>query len=260
MGVRRLCALFLGFTCASCGLRKPPEKIDQDARHLMNYLRTDRLESARAMLGEINIPFDSLMKVLAAGRYFIRAFPADSFTVVGWNVLYMGNDTTGDLTYEARGGGRTALFRVVVLRRGGPPTITTLRWQETAKPLAVANAFTLAGKSPTHYLFLALVALVPLICIAAAVFAGMQRLGPIWIVISLIGVCSFSIDWTNGGIAINPLSFHLLGAGFVRAGTVAPWILTWSVPVGAIAMLITWQRRRRSQSATVGVASPTVLD
>src|SRR5919197_5858483 len=121
----------------------------------MSYVRSDRLESARAML-RVNAPLDTLTTVLMMARDFIRGFPADSFTLVGWNVVYMGGrDTTGNLTYEASGAGRTALFNITVVRDGGTPAITTFRWEETGKPLTVANAFTFTGKTPTHYLYVA---------------------------------------------------------------------------------------------------------
>lgn len=248
--------LLLAISCTSCGLLKPPEQLDRDARQLLSYVRSDRLESARAML-QVNAPLDTLNKVLAAARDFIRPFPADSFTLVGWNVVYMGgSDTTGYLTYEARGAGRTALFNIAVVRHGGGPAITTFRWEATAKPLAVANAFTFAGKTPKHYLYVGLAVLAALTCIGGAVFAGIQRLGVVWILISLIGVGSFAIDWTTGATGFNPVSIRVLGAGFVRSGNVAPWILTWSIPLGTILMLTVWWQRKRRALAPGSTPAP----
>jgi len=254
VAVKTSLAVALALTLAGCRLLGPPDQLDHDARQLMSYLRRDRLESARAML-RVKIPMDTLNKYLAMGRDFIRSFPADSFTLVGWNVMYMA-DTTGNLTYEARGGGRTALFSVAVVRNGGDPAITTFRWEPTSQPLAAANAFTLSGKSATHYLYLALAILAVLTCVTGAIFAGVQRLGILWILISLVGIGSFDINWTTGATRFNPASFHLLGAGFVRAGNVAPWVLMWSLPVGTILMLVVWwQRKRRRLTA---LATPVV--
>src|SRR6266849_1921966 len=177
----------------------------------MSYVRGDRLESARAML-RVNAPMDTLNKYLVMARDFIRPFPADSFTLVGWNVVYMaGRDTTGYLTYEAKGGGRTALFNIAVVRNGGAPVITTFHWEPTSQPLAAANAFRLSGKTPTHYLYLALAILAVLTCVTGAIFAGVQRLGVPWILASLIGLGSFSINWTTGATGFSVLSFHLFG-------------------------------------------------
>jgi hypothetical protein len=253
-------ALLLALAGASCGFLKPPEYLDHDARQFMKYLRTDRLESARAMVEVKNLPLDTLNKYLAMARDFIQPFPVDSFKLVGWNVVFFaGRDTTGQLTYEARGGGRTALFYYAVARLGGlPPEITAFRWEETAKPLAVANAFTLSGKTRTQYLYLALAILVVLTCVTGAIFAGVQRLGVPWILVSLIGVGSFSINWTTGATGFNPVSFHILGAGYVRSGDVAPWVVTWSIPLGIILMWIVWWQRRRRASAAVATPDPQV--
>ncbi len=249
-------ALALALTLTGCRFLGPPDQLDHDARQLMSYLRGDRLESARAML-RVKIPMDTLNKYLAMGRDFIRSFPADSFTLVGWNVMYMA-DTTGNLTYEASGGGRTALFSVAVVRNGGDPAITTFRWEPTSQPLAAANAFTLSGKSATHYRYLALAILAVLTCVTGAVFAGVQRLGVPWILASLIGLGSFSINWTTGATAFSVVSFHLLGAGYVRSGAVAPWVVTWSIPFGTILMWIVWWQRRRRASAAVATPDPRV--
>ena len=257
---RPFLVLLLAISGTSCGLLKPPEQLDRDARQLLSYLRSDRLESARAML-QVNAPLDTLNKALAAARDFVRPFPADSFTLVGWNVVYMGgSDTTGSLTYEARGAGRTALFTIAVVRHGDAPAITAFRWEATRRPLAVSNAFTFAGKTPTHYLYLVLAVLAVLTCIAGAVFAGIQRLGVVWILISLIGFGSFAIDWTTGATGFNPVSIHVLGAGFVRSGNVAPWILTWSIPAGTILMLIVWWQRKRRALASVSTPVPGASD
>ncbi len=246
----------LALTLTSCGFLKPPDQLDHDARQLMSYVRSNRLESARAML-RVTAPLDTLNKALAMARDFIRPFPADSFTLVGWNVMYMaGRDTTGYLTYEAKGGGRTALFNIAVVRNGGAPEITTFRWEATSQPLATANAFTLSGKTPTHYLYLALAILAVLTCVTGAIFAGVQHLGIPWILLSLVGVGSFDINWTTGATRFNPASIHLLGAGFVRSGNVAPWVLTWSLPLGTILMLIVWWQRKRRRLAALATPEP----
>ena len=246
--MRRSLTVVIVLTATSCGLLSPPTELDHDARQLMTYLRSDRLESALAMI-RISTPVDTLRKYLGMARDFVRPFPADSFTLVGWNVVYAG-DTTGSLTYEARSAGRTGLFSVNVVRAGGAPAITAFHWQETKQPLAEANVLTLVGKTPTHYLYLLLAVLAALTCVAGAIFAGVQRVGIPWILISLIGVGSFSIDWSTGATSFNPLRLQVLAAGFVRAGPVAPWIVSWSIPLGAILMLIVWLRKGRARGAT----------
>ena len=71
---------------------------------------------------------------------------------------------------------------------------------------------TLVGKTPTHYLYLLLAVLAALTCVAGAIFAGVQRVGIPWILISLIGVGSFSIDWSTGATSFNPLRLQVLAA------------------------------------------------
>ena len=230
---------------AACGPLKPPAELDQDARAFMELLRRDRLESALAVL-RVDAPLDTMLAGLGQARDFLRAFSPESMKLIGWNVVYAG-DTTGTLTYEARGAGRTALLSAIVFRAGPKAEIRAFHWQATAKPLAQANAFTLRGKSAAHYLFLFLAGAALVSCIGGAIFAGVQRMGLVWILVCLIGLGSASINWTTGRQAYNPLSFHLFGAGYVRRGEAAPWIVTWSLPLGTILMLLKWKRRKSPQ-------------
>lgn len=236
---------FLVLALTSCGLLKPPTALDHDARQLMEHLRHDRLESALAMLRSTE-PIDTLRKYLTLGRDFIRPFPSDSIKLIGWNVVQMA-DTTGTLTYEAHGAGRTAVLVATVIR-GRNSAITAFHWQETPKPLATVNAFTFRGKTAKHFLYLTLAVLSVLACLGGAIFAGLKRVGIPWVLICIIGLPSFSINWTTGKTLFEPASFHVFGAGIVKSGEVAPWIVSWSVPLGTILMLIVWTKRRRART------------
>ena len=58
----------------------------------------------------------------------------------------------------------------------------------------------------------------------------------------LFGIISFRLNWTTGDFEFQLLNIRLLGAGFLRSGTVAPWILSFAIPVGAI---LFWIKRSK---------------
>ncbi len=70
----------------------------------------------------------------------------------------------------------------------------------------------------------------------------------LWIVFIPFGFGRLSFNWTTGRVLFNPLSVHfqLLGAAAVKHGLYAPWIISISVPLGAIVFLI---RRKRLAAA-----------
>lgn len=114
-------------------------------------------------------------------------------------------------------------------------------------PVAELNAFTLQGKGLAHaaHLLLALCAF----GVSAYAFVrcvrtrGLKRKW-LWAAFTLVGVGSFTLNWSSGAFSAEVLRFGLPSAGFARAGWVGPWTITFGVPVGALAFL--WTARRRA--------------
>lgn len=111
-------------------------------------------------------------------------------------------------------------------------------------PLAELHAFTFKGKSVLHAVFL----LLTVSAFGISVFAfvrcirtpGIKRKW-LWAIFTLVGICAFSINWSNGTVAVNPLNFNLLSAAFLRNGWLGPWVITFCIPVGALVFL--WKFR-----------------
>ena len=225
----------------ACGALKPPEQLDHDARAFMTLVTQDRLDSAFASLQVEGNP-DTIRNMLRLGRDFVRAYDLDSARLVGWNVVVTDN-TRGTLTYEAHGGPGTALLTVGVVRAESASRITGFRWQPTTAPLSELNAFSLGGRGVAHYLYLGLAGLSVITCLGGAVFAGVRRMGVLWVLVCLIGVGKATINWTTGEQAFNPFSIQLFGAGYLRPGMVGPWFVSWSLPLGTIIMALKWRAR-----------------
>ena len=99
---------------------------------------------------------------------------------------------------------------------------------------AEAAGFTLGGKSMIHYLVLVALVVVPLFIVATTGTALYRRRWG-WAALSLFSVFAFKLNWMSGAWSFMPISFNLLGAGFMKAGAAfAPWILTVGLPLPAI--------------------------
>jgi hypothetical protein len=212
----------------------------------MSTLAAEGVESTLVLTAIQGDP-DTVRAGLQQGRDFIIVFPLDSATLVGWNVVRT-DRTEGALTYELRGAGRSALVSVVVTRSDSVSRITGFHWQGTASPLAELNAFRIGGQGIAHYVYLLLAVASVLACVGGAVLAGLSKMRFWWVLFSLVGVGKATINWTTGQQLFSPLSVQLFGAGFMRSGSVGPWFLSWSLPLGAIFVFARWQSRRKAKS------------
>lgn len=144
----------------------------------------------------------------------------------------------------------------------GHPTVVGVSAQPIPGRLEEINAFTLAGKSGLHYLWLILAGLMPVITLSAAVrlvtARGMPRRWP-WAIVALIATPAFVLNWTTGQVTIGNNIFILFGAAFTRPGPAAPWSLTFAVPIGAAVAFLRFRawRNARMSRASVGSAAST---
>jgi hypothetical protein len=74
---------------------------------------------------------------------------------------------------------------------------------------------------------------------------------------SLVGVGMVSVNWATGAVASRLFSVQLLGASAVRPSEFAPWILSFSFPIGAIVAL---SRYRSFLESLKAPTTPAVLE
>lgn len=113
------------------------------------------------------------------------------------------------------------------------------------RQLSSVNSFTLSDQPFTHYVFLTLTVLSPIVCIAALIlmFIGPKfRLRWLWALGSLLGFGRLTLNWASGDYIFAPLHIQVLGAGFIKPAAFDPVFITFSLPVFALIYLI-WKRR-----------------
>lgn len=110
------------------------------------------------------------------------------------------------------------------------------------KSLQEINRFSFKDKRSIHYFFFIMLILVPLFIFISIFFCIKTPLKRkwLWIIFILLGFVAFKLNWTSGDYEIQILQFKLLGAGIINYGVISPWILSFSVPIGAI---IFWFKR-----------------
>jgi len=182
-----------------------------------------------------------------------RGFPAGepkSVKIVGSNTVTFNGQTTYNFTFEYEFPSRWVLGHVYFKKAGNAVTIERMDVIPLRDSVEHQNAFTLAGKTPLHFLFLALAVLLPIFTITTAVICARmprRKWKWLWVIFILIAVPTCTLNWTTGAVSYNLLQFLLLGAGFtsVPYGSV---MIQIGFPLGAI---LFWIRRRKWNATSI---------
>jgi hypothetical protein len=216
------------------------------AAHYVDLLRARQLDAIEEAADpsirtpQLKANLEQLATVLPRGT------PA-SAKLVGAQVAAMPEGTRTDVVFEYEYSRKWFLANVVTLRKGDAVTLLGLNVRSIPESLEQRHGFGLRGKSAVHYVVLALAVLFPLLTVyalAACARTKMRGRKWPWMIFILFGVGTFAINWTTGDVQIWLLSFQLFSAS-ATAALYGPWIVSVSLPVGALVFLL----RRRALAA-----------
>jgi hypothetical protein len=162
--------------------------------------------------------------------------------------------TNYSIDYEYFVKGKHLYFTFGIREQKGKLSITAFDGRFFETSLTEIHSFTLDKKGFVHYLFLAFAVLIPIFILVTLVFAIRTRLTKkwLWIIGILLGFIKLSINWTTGQVGFQLISFQILGAGFSKQGLVAPWTLSFTLPIVA---MIFWIKRYNDKQA---IANSTI--
>jgi len=184
--------------------------------------------------------------------------PAKSVKTIGAQTIKGASDETFALSYEYEYPSGWMLANVVLQRKAGELYLSGVHVQRTEQSLKAVNAFKLAGKGFTHYLVLALCVAIPVFCLVALVICirtAIPRKKWLWCLFIAFGLGKFSLNWSSGEWAVQPLSFMLFGAGFFQAGPYAPIVFAFALPVGACVFMLRRKSLWPAETGEAGAAS-----
>jgi hypothetical protein len=235
--------------CASSLFRREAAAEDVDFARRYVALFQDRAYPALEMGMDPSIRDPQIRtKIVQMAGAFPEGEPK-SVQVIASTARVSGNTTTSTLSFQYQYPSRSVVADVVVERKGQAPVIKGVHVEPLREPIERLNRLTFAGKTRRHVAAFAVVALVLLFVAYTAVLAvrtPAPSLQWVWVMVVFLGVGRFAFNWTTGGITITPMTVHILGAGLGRGSIYEPFMLTISLPVGAIVYLIQrreWRRR-----------------
>ena len=247
--IKKLITLISFFIIASsCSYDKISEKIipseeSQFAKEYISKLKEKEFEYIKSLMSpEVLSQVDDEL-LLNMANYFRSGEPI-STEIIGSHVNIVNGQWYGNFTFEYKFETGLNIANAALKKIDGGYEVIGLNVYQTEQSQKELNSFSLVKKSALHYVVFTLAILIPLFIAATLIVCiktPIRRRKWLWIIFILLGFGSIQINWTSGEYAIQLLTVYLFGASAIAYGIHAPWIISASVPIGAI---IFWIKRK----------------
>lgn len=220
-----------------------PKKEVKMAEDYLTKLREKDFEYIKSELSDELKPKVTDASLVQLSEHF-RGGELISTEIIGSEVHTFNGIWQGNFTFEYRFVEGWNLANVIFRKVGEKYDVIGLAVYQTKMSQKELNAFNLTNKTLLHYSVISMAFFVPLFILVSlyiCVLTPMPKRKWLWIIFILLGISAIRINWTTGQYAIQLLSVHLLGASASAAGPYAPWIISVSLPLGAI---LFWIRRK----------------
>lgn len=262
--LHRLFALFLLFSLAACNQAELIQKFTSPqeqavAKQYIDLLRQRQFDKIEAV-ADPSIANENLHEALVAMADAMPPGAPTSISLVGAHRLQKDDSTTVNLTFEYGFGQKWFLTNVAVKTVAGKATITGFRLVPQSASLEEQNRFNLAGKNAMQIMVLALAVSALALTLFALVVCVRTRLHgrkwP-WLLFILFGVGNLSVNWTTADLSFSPLAILMFSAA-ASAQLYGPWVLSVSMPLGAVVFLL--RRKHLMREPAASSASSTSSD
>jgi hypothetical protein len=215
-----------------------PKAREAYSRTVMNRLVEGNLDD----IVEMMIPEQRNLKLregLEQIHDHIQSADTNNAELVGVMVYDSLGTVQESLTFQLRTPHEWVIVNVFAIDSSGFRKLGGVHAYPLAESLAESNAFRFDRMTILHLLVLGLYVLANLIVLAGIYFAiSLPVDAPwLWVAFSLVSFTRIFLNWTTGAIGVQPIFFQLFGGTFLASPPYGPWILSVSIPVGAIAVL-----------------------
>ncbi len=214
----------------------------QEADFARNYLALLHARNFDAVESEIDpeIKNEQLRANLEHIASFFPSGNPQDVQIVGAQTISNAGITQVSLTFQYAYPDKWLLANVLLRKDGESTVVAGIHVKPLPDSLQNINRFTFKDKGIAHYAIFLLAIAVPLFIVAVlflCIKTPMPKRKWLWVLFILAGVAQVTLNWTDGSFNVNPISFQLFGAGFLRGSPYAPWMLSISFPLGALVFL-----------------------
>lgn len=244
----KMFAIALMLFVASCSYQDMADKLipKEESQFARNYLQKIRSKDFDYVRKYVDKSIESEVtdqKLTEISDYF----PSGSLIsteIIGSQVGESNSQWHGNFTFEYQFSDGWALANVVLKKSNETLSVVGFNvYRETASQKEI-NKFSFNGKSATQFMVLAMAvasAIFVLVTVYFCIRTPIPRRKWLWVLFMFVGVGSVSVNWTTGQYGVQPLYVMLFSSGATSAGPFAPWIISTSLPIGAI---IFWFKRK----------------
>ena len=216
-----------------------PEAESEFAKEHFDLYRTGDVDEIISQLNPALVDDEIRGKIEAIVDYVPGTEPT-GLEVVGASTHSSADTRMVSLSIEYKYPDEWLVYSITIDTSGEPFRVNSVNALRSEQSLAETNAFRIAQNGLPGILIVIFGVAVPIFCIAVFVIClrtpipkGKWR----WAIFTLLGAMTYQINWSTGETAFIPMHVQLLGAGFSRAGFYGPWIISVSIPFGALVFL-----------------------
>lgn len=217
------------------------------AESYVDLLRAHRFDQIENDMGPDQQNSDTRDSLAAMSSMFPSDQPV-SVKVVGANTLSAPGFQSTDLSLEYHFPGQWLLADVTLQDANGTRSLTGFHVTPIPDSLEDTNRFSLFGKTELEYdiLFLGILSILfSLYAFVVCLNTTLRRGKWFWLMLTLVGIGGFGVNWTTGQYAVTPLVLRLPPAGG-SAPVYGPCMVYVAIPIGALIFLAV---RKRLSSA-----------
>lgn len=209
------------------------------AKRTLTLLKQKQFEDIEKMI-DPSIKEANLRNTLVEMSALLPIEEPTKITLIGAQQHFSNDQSSTNLTYEYTYPRKWIIVNVALKKSADRISIIGFHVNQQTASIEEQTKFSLTGKSAIQYLIFVLAIIFPILTIVALIICIRMKLRgrkwP-WVLFILIGFCNLSVNWTTGEIHFATLALQMFSASAIAA-FYGPWIISISLPLGAICFLI----------------------
>jgi hypothetical protein len=231
-----------------------PKEESRQAQELVAKIAARDFAAVEAVLDpsmrtpNLQVELEQMANLVPAGN-------PKSVHVVGFQRVNNPGATTYSLMLEYEYPTAWLVASVQSERRDGKFILQGANFLPRGQSMSSERLLNFDGKGLLHFVFFALAIVIPLFVLYTLVLCIRTKFARrkwMWVLFVAVGWMQCHLNWSTGAIDVQPLSVMLLGSGMLKSGPMAPWVITVTVPMGAILFLLRRRKLKREAALSLG--------
>lgn len=226
-----------------------PKEESSFAKGYLEQLRLKNYEYIKSQMHPELLAKVTVEELDKLSGFFPEGEPLNT-ELMGSNVRTFNDVWSANFSFESKFEVDWSISSVSMMKQDGKILVTGVNVYRTNESQKVLNSFGNAEISIPRVLIFALTVVTPIFMIVTCFFVYRTPIEKKWrwYLLSFVGLGAIAMNWTTGEIATKIATIKLLGFGAGAASEFAPFIFTFTIPIGAITF---WLKRKKMIEQTI---------